>query len=513
MPFQGNSNAGAPDPAFLNFLFNRQDARAKAERQAGLDKAKAREAEMDNTRKAQLHLMALRQGEQAIEKADAERSSRLADQATAGAQEGERNVQAQHQVELDQSLEEGPLGQANFAQILAQNGQSDPSLLGIQQGPADAIRQDALEPFNRANAGVAEQRGVTEEQNISDIFSRAGANEVAADRELAAKVAEEGRATRAARATAVITGDATEVRAIAKDKRLNEAIANRVTDEVRATNRAITKEREKLEAAKTNKKRDEISRNIAGLENRITQKENATLSGAAVKFKEDNFRKRDEHRSNVRMRQIVRQMISRPDLLGPRANISQVVRNLGGLASELTGRSEDFALDFAESKDFTKDQKELINTIFVMGKDPDTGEDIQRIRLEELRLVWVIENINNPNGRTAIREIENIRKTIGFSGAFVSAEMAASTLGGIEGLLTDSIKRGMRGLTDRDNKITFDDDDNITGDNFEDSNAFGSTPVNEPGTVDESFLAPKDTEAHKLQMKAAQDLIDRGLGG
>ena len=327
-------------------------------------------------------------------------------------------------------------------------------------------------------------------------------------------MAEEGRATENRRAEAIITGNRAETRAIASEKRSNESIANRIVSEVRATNRGLAEEHEKLERATTAKARELAQRNIAGLENRIAQKENASIPGELVKYKEDTFRKRDDHRSNVRMRQIVRAMIDRPDLLGPKANISQVVRNLGGLASELTGRSKDFALDALESDDFSKDQKDLIRTVFIMGKDPETGENIQRIRLEELRLVWVIENINNPNGRTAIREIENIRRTIGFTGAFVSAPMAISTLGGIEGLLTDSIERGKRGLTDRDGAITFDDDDNITGDNFGGDSPFSSTPVGSDavrGEIDESVLAPADTQAGRLQREAGQRLIDAGL--
>ena len=459
MAFRGNPNAGAADPQFLNFLFSRQNQKAKEERQLALDRLKAGQDYEDEKRKRSefemnkaiklaefeakhgVALSALQESRQTAESniAGAFGANRAANQATE-AQGGFNLPTGVEGPELTADIasnadETGPIGTAFQNQQMAPViGQAE----RISRAQQLALGQGAQSPDELF--AQAENIGQTEERIRKRMF----------DQEVQ-------------KAHAIANNDVTEIRRIAADERIAERQANADVRNVGALRRAIDKEAEAIGNAKTLEERGKHQRLFDDLEARKRQKDEAMTPESMAARTEANIRKQEEHRSSSEMRRLVREMIARRELLGASASISAVVANVGGFVKEINGEATKLFLEAQLSDRYSKDQQNFLRTILIQGKDPDTQADIQFARLTEMRLVWVLENLFNPNGRTAIREIENIRNNVTSTGIFTSQDIAVARLTAIERTLSAGLFRGRQDLITRYGKgtIQFTDDDDI----------------------------------------------------
>ena len=463
MAFRGNPNAGAADPQFLNFLFSRQNQKAKEERQLALDRLKAGQQLEEEKRKRAVHEMDMAQKQfkllSDIKGASAGTSADL--QAISGRlTSGDLQQPQGATLPTDQS----------FASIMQQN---DPA--GVAEAPQNDQALSALNNDASQLAGLRRQvTGQDQQSALSDVFGQAttaGRTEQRErDLDLNKVISTEDRQVertiegeRRAKAQAIFDDDKAEIRRVAADARITQRQADADVNSVKSLVNAIDDATEKVANATTPGGRAKAQRLLEGLEARKRQRDSAMTPESLAARNENNLRKKEEHRATTTMRQMVRDTISRPELLGPTAALSSIVANLGGLATELTGQSMDFAFKARESGNFDTDEMRVINSIFVMGKDPDTQTDIELTRLNEMRLVWVIENILNPNGRTAIREIENIRERIKFTPGLVSAPISVAKLRAVETILSAGMRESRLSLEDRFGKgaIEFADDDVI----------------------------------------------------
>jgi len=162
MAFRGNPNAGAADPQFLNFLFNRQDAKMKQERQLALDRLQAGAQYEEERRKNEVHKQKMAQDQfkllSDIKGASKETSDAL--QAISGRfTSGDLTQPQGASLPTDQS----------FESIVQQN---DPR--GVAQVPQN---DQALSALNNDASQLARLRGQVTGQDqqsaLSDVFGQA----------------------------------------------------------------------------------------------------------------------------------------------------------------------------------------------------------------------------------------------------------------------------------------------------------------------------------------------------
>jgi len=495
MPFQGNPKAGAPDPAFLNFLFNRQDARAKAERQSGLDRAKAIAEIADQKRKSEIHSLDVAAKEAALLKANREANANLADEFSAAGQNASREVDALDQQEIAQSFEPGPalaapnapgappnqaIEQANFAQILSANDPglnlNDPSVLGARDDQVQGIFSEANEAPARRNAEIAKARGVTPEQNFADAQSIRGSVGVKESRVLATKIAEEERASKRAQAATVKAAEVAAGVADVSDKRKRAAatkaseraikaaevahdrVVSRTVDIARSVNAGLREEIAAVKNASTPEEFEAAQMNLDSLRAEKLRREYVNAPDSLVGKREGDRKLVARYRGQVEQMRVLNMIASRPELLGPQANVSALMQNVRGLGVDMKAIFQPQYLELIQSDLISQEDKEFLNQVFIREQDGN-GEAIQRVRLEEVRLLWSLLLAQNPSGRQLKSQVDLLREAISFSGPLTSSSLAVSRIKAAASQIRTALPReqdNLSGISGPFPEMTFD---------------------------------------------------------
>ena len=491
MAFRGNPNAGAADPQFLNFLFNRQDAKMKQERQLALDRlAAGQQYEEERRKNAEFEL------NQAIKTSqfEMERSKFLSEQsdktqaATISTQNelaspefDERSQVANAQASLAEPESTGqplaPEESLKFNQIAFEN---DPNIFAPSQSQRQEVVDKNFGPIERSAKRIAAAQARafpgtgTPEQIEAETYDaielQAAMDKFVVKRKLdAANTAEDRTAAKA------------EAAAIAKENRTETALANRFQRKASSLNRSIEEATRRMDAAKTPGARQAALADRTAFIAERDRREFENNPGEVIAGREKTFNKFAEYRSIVDSVAVLDLIEQRPDILGPRANLSQWFKNVIGLGRDLTGLSRPSVIRFLNSDENTDEEKKFVTKIFIEHVDPRTGKDIERVRLQELRLKWIIENANNPNGRTAIREIENIKDIIGFTDLFTSSDIAIDKIGAMRDQFKEDMRRLQPDLRQRRGETQFDPKTgHIIGEPLRGVEGFDSSPLPAP---------------------------------
>jgi hypothetical protein len=221
----GDSNAGAPNPALLQFLFSRQDARRKEARQQQLDQAAGQAAAMKAAREDRKEQRDIALFNQTFQDNQIKAHLNLADRGVAASQAAESsiaaipgqnftrdmidpNLQGESLVGIDGTTIRTP----GFAEVIAGLGQSAAKqAYAADPNQVQSAQEEAFRSFYRQ---IERRPSVGREEMLQDILSQQGAARIG--RELELRTAEE---TSAAQKRGVLFGEREAANIFAKDAR------------------------------------------------------------------------------------------------------------------------------------------------------------------------------------------------------------------------------------------------------------------------------------------------------
>jgi hypothetical protein len=433
MPFKGNPNAGAPDPAFLQFLFNRQDARAKAERQSQVDRQKTIASIADQRRKTEVHDLDIATKRAALLKSLNERGEGIA----SGVESLKGRLQPEDLSAPAPSVQTPLDAGQDFGSIMAQN---DPA--GVAAVPQNAQARDAL---SSEVSQLAQLRGQATGQGFDSaatsilgqgvLAQRGGEQEQG--RELDKKLGQEGRDL-----------DKT----IAKERR---QLATTIASERRASKTRIS------DARSTEKARREGTAQFAadlrvsnrGLRGDISKGKRNGLDTAAMEeelaFNEATLAKLRSGSSITVKNQIgeptMLKLISKISSADAVINIAEDISSdmasgdikLGskGFVENFKQRAVGVASNWLTDDNTPEDVKSLIRDAMSSGKKTfkvspygDTSGKQLTLGLDQLVLAWGMIKSGRDSARFTLLELTKVLESLNFTKAFGTESEARTAL-------------------------------------------------------------------------------------
>ena len=198
----GDSNAGAPNPALLQFLFSRQDARRKEARQQQLDQAAAQAAAMKAAREDRKEEREIALFNQTFRDNQIKAHLNLADRGVAASEAAESsiaaipgqnftrdiidpNLQGESLVGIDGTTIRTP----GFAEVIA--GLGLPAAKQAYAADPNQVQSAQEEAFRSFNRQIEGRPSVGPEEMLQDILSQQGADRIARQRDVVAGQEEE----------------------------------------------------------------------------------------------------------------------------------------------------------------------------------------------------------------------------------------------------------------------------------------------------------------------------------
>lgn len=502
MPFQGNPNAGAPDPALINMLFQQKQRREElqwerekyqieAQRQAQLDQA-------DQARKDEIHRLDTLTKRLQLTKDVSEQGANV--------DSARRNSEQVSSKNFTQEDLFGGGGGADFASVVAQN---DPTA-GQQLQESDAARAffasqlagampamqevspgvDPVSALLGAGQAVETQRGYT--AGIAAAESDRQFNQQAAEARSVATTANNRSIDRMDHAAEIAA--AADVRKIKTREKELQSLSNRLSDpKVTGPERELVESQYKAIKAEANADLTRSQAPEVVTENRRRAQEN---------FEYDQVY--DQNRS-------VRELVQRLES-GDTSGVG-----VEGWASEVIGNFKD-VVETASSIPFFDRYQSTLET--VLNNPANTDQEKQQIidtffsqevldrvaagQLTEQEMRWWFMYSLNPDGRVSNMLSQETRKRSDIIGPGVGPKMALSRLRAMEQRQSQYLKRKQAYTKKVDPTEAFDPTDNRRiGSN---SLPLGAGPSVAPkrAAVTKPRMSPQDAAAAIQQQSAGR---------
>ena len=471
MPFQGNPNAGAPDPALINMLFQQKQRREEmqwerekyqieAQRQAQLDAA-------DQARKDEIHrLDTLTKRSQLV--MDLEGFGKPIDSAR-------RNAEAKNTPFTSEDLYAGGGGE-DFAAVM---GGLDPNA-----DPGRVQESDAAKSYLAAQLAGASP--IVQELNpgVDPAMSLFGAGQaVETQRGREASLAEGVKVADATRTEqAAVRADArTEERQKRADYRA-EAIAIRrdakevefenrfIEGKVKAAEKALKDGNEELHAilmqdaqgmaAQRDAKLTQGQPEWAGKNMALLVKTNSSL---------DNY---------VGMGEVLDGLIANPDATGTEAAFQETVGNAINVLGDLGAAVMPSVERYMSDANVPQDVRNTMYSAIARGVYAD-GTPIAASKLAAIRTRWLILNALDP-GRVAVAQLDDMEDATQWNGFLVSQHLGQARMRAAKNELLNGVDSAQRSIRILRPEAEFDDNGRLR--------IKGSTPRNAAGDI---FNAPQ----------------------
>lgn len=444
MAFQGNPNAGAPDPAILQFVAQRQKDRAAQQRQQQIDQMNAIQAAREEARaQQQFDLdMAIKNQQLMQERANTADKIQglLRSVGTRAEAVPEEQRQAAQSSQFFGSVGDGDqqLGQEFAATVLP----LDPNVFNEEMALASTLTGDRI--LDQDIDAVARMRGVSRSDILGGAGTQLGVRDLTAKRELAVKTAEEQRA---------------EDRAIAGDTRAREnsiAVAKEQGEiQAKARTEAIKKQQSEIVGIARqleNPNLDPQTRELLTAQHRALRAdaEADPLRGVdpgAYKVRRQQALDNQRYDKLWDSNRILDTAIKRVEMgdtssVGVQAAMNEIVQNFSSIYEDVTGQN--FYDFYSESinevlsrEDITDEQREQIMEEFA---SQDILDRIASGRLTEADIRWTFMYAINTDGRVSNLLSEQTRKRSEFIGLGIGSKTALARMramkGRMDGLLT-----------------------------------------------------------------------------
>lgn len=423
MPFQGNPNAGQPDPALLNLLFQQKQQREEmaykqqqdalaAQRQAQLDAA-------EEARKSELHqakMLDLR-----VKTANALQSQEKqigADQKTA---DYAKEQVAQQNPFISTPGQQTPMGVEYGAlpDQSIQNAYTQKQFNEQVQAPID-IRQ-AMLASNMAQVPGFE--GYGDSLPMQGRLAQATQDRVAQEEEQK-KIDAEARAEE----KAVAASRRSRSNSIALAEKRAELAAAAPTEMAVATDRKIRGLSRQANAEKDPAKRADLQADLRA----ATVARDADMlkfqPGEAIKFRETTLARAEEYRRKHLAVNMLKAIEQRPDVLSFRPGATQFIQNVVGTTADILTFIAPTVNAVMQDPGISQASKDRVEKMFVYHINPDTGERLEEARLEEAATKWILSMGVNESGRQSQKQLDEWARLTNFSDALVSVPVAIDRL-------------------------------------------------------------------------------------
>lgn len=486
MPFQGNPNAGAPDPALINMLFQQKQRREElawerekyqqeAQRQAQLDAADQARKDRESRLKAAGLLFDIQSKVQ-------DRTKTLGS-AQADAEEQMGAVEQQYPVSDYAQPAFAPIEQrpAGLFPLEAPDLQN----VGVQSQVASQL----MEPIDAQRASIENtladipeleslRSSIPEQGNLSERLRArtAGIKAAEYDRQFGMQVDKEREAA--------TTADNRSRSRMDKAARIAAAAD---TEKTLAAHRAIRDMGRAADAEKDPAARADKQAEVRALVEAREADMSRLQPDEAIKIREKTFSDMQEYRRQNYTINMLEKIDANPDLLGFQAPAIQALRTVVGSASEIldfVSPAVDRVLMDSELPQASRDRMEKI---FIEHRNPETGAELTEAQLLEASIKWQLVMQVNSSGRVTQKQLNDYEKLTNFMDPFkpraVSRDVVRGTIKFMQSTLRAVNRQGLR-----DRGILFEQDGRILGD---DPYIWGQTqpqddtvdPVNGPPVV------------------------------
>jgi len=514
----GDSNAGAPNPALLQFLFSRQDARRKEARQQQLDQAAAVLAQQEAERKGQLHRLDVLTKMQGIRKDQGEFEESQVPRIDAAGQNIQQEITGLGNVMFPEDVAPLPPDPRNLVGTPLPGDQSFASLIqrddpaGFAKIPQTAatradINQRNYAPIKlsiRQRAAALSEAGLGDpevlyEQMAEGVFSRSGEAEFLRKRELEKTKEGEERAA----------GFLSEAATLASNRRMRAATRlydrslEKEVGTIKAINEGLQDETDKVDDPNLSEKEQNLAaENVKSLRAEKLRRFVVNTPESFGRLSNERINARQDYRSRLSQMKVLDELIARPGLLGAPGTAARIIENLLGLGVDVKNVVNRNVATAINSGALDKADIKLLNNVFTKGTDED-GVQLERARQEEVRLLWSVLLAQNPSGRQLKSQVDALRKVLTISGLTLSSKVARNRLVSARNSMQESLFNLQNKIRDIEPEQRFDPDTfDMLGERPVVIVGFDDVPE-AASTFDATTLAPEGSELGKQQREAA----------
>jgi hypothetical protein len=316
----------------------------------------------------------------------------------------------------------------------------------------------------------------------------------------------ETRKVEAEKAKKIFESGVDEARSMRLKDRAAAIAANALGKEAESTIQRISDLSNARDKEKNPERRALLDQKLEAVQAAWNSHLDQNVSGEAVQLRTDAMKAKQAYRRKYQAARYMETILKNPDILGFAPSALQKLRNVAGVASEVTDLITPSVRAVVNNPSMPEDFRRRADMLFFQGRDPDTGVRLEEGKLREAALKWMLIMGVNESGRSTQKQIDEFAELTNAIGMTTSRAVGLDRMRATYKTIVDDMNK-----VDRpqliDYGVRFNGKGQIEGDESSWESGSGYPMIDEafPGQLDSGQardMKPRTDPVTKSQVRA-----------